>query len=428
MKILIIGSGGREDAIGWKLSQSPDVHEIFVAPGNGKTKRFGKNIAVKKKNLFSLSSFVALEKIDLTIVGPETPLASGIVNHWNEKGLLIFGPLKEAAQLETSKVFAKEFMRKNNIPTANFRVFLKSDEALKYIFKKEYPIVIKADGLCSGKGTFVCEDQREATDAITKIMEDRIFNSAGDKIIIEDFIDGEEASYIAFVDGENFLPLPTSADHKRIFDEDKGPNTGGMGAYSPTGIITSEIEEKIKKDILIPTISGLNNIGIVFKGIIYLGLIIKNKNPYLLEYNTRFGDPETQAIIPRLKSDLLIPIMATIEGCLNKVKLKVDERKSLCVVLASSGYPENYEKHKEIKGISEINDENIVVFYAGVEDRDKKLLTSGGRVLGITGLDETIKLAKTRVYNAIFNVKYENIYFRSDIGNREIEREEGIRI
>ncbi|MEW6680180.1 MAG: phosphoribosylamine--glycine ligase [bacterium] len=428
MKILIIGNGGREDAIGWKLSQSPNVDEIFVAPGNGGTKRFGKNIAVKKKDLFSLSSFVKEQKIDLTIVGPETPLASGIVNHWNEKNLMIFGPSKEAAQLETSKVFAKEFMRKNNIPTAKFKVFSKAEEALKYIFKKKYPIVIKADGLCFGKGTFVCEDQREGTTAIGKIMEDRIFNSAGDKVIIEDFIEGEEASYIAFIEGENFLSLPISQDHKRIFDGDSGPNTGGMGAYSPTSLITQDLEEKIKKDILIPTISGLHNLGIVFKGILYLGLIFKDNNPYLLEYNTRFGDPETQAIIPRLSSDLLIPIMATIEGGLNKVKLEVDKRKSLCVVLASLGYPENYEKHKEIKGVSQINDNDIFVFYAGVEDRKGKLLTSGGRVLGITGLGNTIKSAKTKVYNAISNVTYENIYFRSDIGNREIEREEGIRI
>lgn len=426
MKVLIIGSGGREDAIGWKLSQSPDITDIFFAPGNGGTKRLGRNITIKKKDLFSLSSFAKDEKIDFTIVGPETPLCLGIVNHFQEKNLIVFGPSKAASQLEASKVFAKEFMRKNNIPTAGFEVFLEPGKALKYIFKKKYPIVIKADGLCSGKGSFVCEDQRDATTAITKIMEDKIFSSAGDKIIIEDFIEGEEVSYIAFTDGENFLPLPSSQDHKRIFDGDSGPNTGGMGAYSETTLITKEIEEKIKKYILIPTISGLRNIGIVFKGIIYLGLMLKDKNPYLLEYNVRFGDPETQAIIPRLKSDLLRPIMATIEGRLDKTKLDWDERKSLCVILASSGYPENYEKHKEIMGIDKINNDNIFVFYAGVEDRDGKLLTSGGRVLGITGLDKTIKSAKARVYNAISNVKFENIYFRSDIGDKEIRREDNI--
>jgi len=424
MKILIIGEGGREDAIGWKLSQSKGVKELFFAPGNGGTKRLGKNIGIKKKDLFSLSQFARDEKIDLTIVGPEAPLSQGIVNHFQKENLAIFGPSKEASQLEVSKVFAKAFMKKNSIPTAGFEVFLEPDKALKYIFKKEYPIVIKADGLCFGKGSFVCEDQREATDAITKIMEDRIFNSAGDKIIIEDFIDGEEASYTAFVDGYNFLPLPSCQDHKRVFDQDKGPNTGGMGAYSPTGLITDEIEEKIKKEILLPTISGLQREKIMFKGIIYLGLMIKDKKPYLLEYNVRFGDPETQAILVRLKSDLLEPIIATIEGGLDKIKLSLDKRKSLCVVLASGGYPENYEKHKEITGISSIIDNDIFVFYAGVEEKNGKLLTSGGRVLGIVGLDKTIKGAKTKVYNAISNVKFEKMYFRSDIGDREIRREE----
>lgn len=423
MKILIIGGGGREDAIGWKLSQNKNIDKIFVAPGNGGTKRFGENVAIKKKDLFSLSSFVEDEKIDLTIVGPETPLLQGIVNHFQEKHLMIFGPSKEAACLETSKVFAKEFMRKNNIPTPEFEVFLDPDKALKYIFKKKYPIVIKADGLCSGKGTFVCDDQRDATSSITKIMVDRIFDSAGDRIIIEDFISGEEASYIAFVSGENFLPLPSSQDHKRIFDGDNGPNTGGMGAYSPCSLITDEIEEKIKKDILIPTISGLSNAGIVFKGILYLGIIIKDKKPYLLEYNTRFGDPETQAIIPRIKGDLLEPIMATINGGLKNIKLDIDERKTLCVVLASNGYPGNYESHKEIMGLSSIKDDNVFVFYAGAIDKDGKPFTSGGRVLGISARDITIKSAKTRVYNAISNVKFENIYFRSDIGDREIKRE-----
>lgn len=423
MKILIIGNGGREDAIGWKLSQSKDIDKIFVAPGNGGTKRFGENVAIKKKDLFFLSSFVEDKKIDLTIVGPETPLSQGIVNHFQEKHLMIFGPSKEAACLETSKVFAKEFMRKNNIPTPEFEVFLDPDKALNYIFKKEYPIVIKADGLCSGKGTFVCNDQRDAISSITKIMVDRIFDSAGDRIIIEDFISGEEVSYIAFVSGENFLPLPSSQDHKRIFDGDNGPNTGGMGAYSPCSLITDEIKEKIKKNILIPTISGLSNAGIVFKGALYLGIIIKDKKPYLLEYNTRFGDPETQAIIPRIKGELLEPIMATINGGLENIRLDIDERKTLCVVLASNGYPGNYESHKEIMGLSSIKDDNVFVFYAGAIDKDGKPFTSGGRVLGISARDITIKSAKTRVYNAISNVKFENIYFRSDIGDREIKRE-----
>ncbi|HAW50589.1 TPA: phosphoribosylamine--glycine ligase [bacterium] len=417
MKVLIVGSGGREDVLGWTISKS---EEVFVAPGNGGTKRFGENVVIDKKNyIANLYDFARENKIDLTIVGPEQPLADGIVDYFEERGLLIFGPKKQGALLETSKVFAKEFARKSNIPTASFEIFEDSEKALKYISKKDYPIVIKADGLCQGKGTFVCEDHKGAINAIEKIMEDKIFGHAGDKIIIEDFIDGEEASYIVFIDGENFLSLPTSKDHKRIFDGDNGPNTGGMGAYSPTKIITQEIEEKIKKNMIVPTISELLNMGIKFKGILYFGIIIKNGDPYLLEYNTRFGDPETQAIIPRLKSNLLEPIVATLEGRISKVQLECDERKSLCVVVASGGYPGEYRKYKEIIGIDEIDDPSIIVFHSGTEERDGKLLAVGGRVLSIVGLSEDMKTLKQKVYNAISKVKFENMYFRTDIGDKE---------
>jgi phosphoribosylamine--glycine ligase len=421
MKILVIGSGGREDALCWKLRK--EKNKIYCASGNGGTERWGENVDINPQDLKGLTDFVKKEKIEITVVGPEAPLASGIVNYFEEKGFRIFGPSKEAAELETSKVFAKEFMRKNEIPTADFEIFNSEEKALKYILNKEFPIVIKADGLCGGKGVFICQDIETAKKAVHSLMADKVFGKQGERIVIEDCLIGEEVSCLAFVDGEDFLPLVSSQDHKAIFDQDKGPNTGGMGAYSPVSLITEKLSERIKKEILEKTIKGLLNLGIKFKGILYLGLMITCDGPKVLEFNVRFGDPEAQAIIPRLKSCLLEPIIGAIDGKLSNIRLEWDERTVLSVVLASSGYPEKYEAPKGIFGLDKLEDlKDILIFHSGTERREGKVWTKGGRVLSITGYGYDINEAKIRVYSAISNVQFEGMQFRRDIGAKEVRR------
>ncbi|MDI6751781.1 MAG: phosphoribosylamine--glycine ligase [bacterium] len=421
MKILVVGSGGREDTLCWKLKK--EKNQIVCASGNGGTARWGENINIRPTDIEKLSDFVKENGIELTVVGPEAPLVEGIVNRFEEKSFRIFGPSKEAAQLEASKVFAKEFMRKNGIPTAGFEIFNSEEKALKYILNKKFPIVIKADGLCGGKGVSICENLKAAQEAIYSLMTKKIFGRQGERIVIEDCLFGEEVSYLAFVDGEDFLPLVSSQDHKAIFDEDKGPNTGGMGAYSPVSLMTEELSERIKKDILKKTINGLLNLRIRFKGILYLGLMLTEDGPMVLEFNVRFGDPEAQAIIPRLTSNLLELMMEAIDGNLSKVRLEWDKRPVLSVVLASAGYPENPVSGKEIFGLEEtecLND--ILVFHSGTEKKDGRFWTKGGRVLSVTGYGNDIKEAKTRVYSAIFNVQFEGMQFRNDIGEKEIRR------
>lgn len=421
MKILVVGSGGREDALCWKLGK--EKNKIYCALGNGGTERWGENININPMDIRSLSDFVREERIELTVIGPEAPLAEGIVNLFEDKGLRIFGPSKEASQLETSKVFAKEFMRKNGLPTADFEVFNLEEKALKYILNKKFPIVIKADGLCGGKGVSICEDIESAKKVIHSFMANKIFNKQGERIVIEDCLFGEEVSYLAFVDGENFLPMVSSQDHKAIFEQDKGPNTGGMGAYSPVSLVTEELSKRIKEEILKKTITGLLNLGIKFKGVLYLGLMLTKDGPMVLEFNVRFGDPETQAIIPRLKSGLLEPIMEAIDGRLAKIKLEWDKRTALSVVLASAGYPERVEGKKEIFGLEEAEGlDDILIFHSGTEKRNGRFWTKGGRVLSITGYGNDINEAKTRVYSAISKVKFEGMQFRKDIGEKEIRR------
>lgn len=421
MKILVVGSGGREDTLCWKLEK--EKNKIYCAPGNGGTERWGENININPIDIRGLSDFVRDNKIELTVIGPEAPLAEGIVDHFEDKGLKIFGPSKEAAQLEISKVFAKEFMRKNSLPTADFEIFDSEEKALKYILNKKFPIAIKADGLCGGKGVAICENSRDAKKAIYSFMSDKVFGKQGERIVIEDCLFGEEVSYLAFVDGEDFLPLVPSQDHKAIFDGDKGPNTGGMGAYSPVSLITPELSERIKKEILKTTITGLLNLGIKFKGVLYLGLMLTKDGPMVLEFNVRFGDPETQAIIPRLTSGLLEPIIEAIDERLYNVKLEWDKRSALSVVLASAGYPERIEAKKEIFGLDQIEGlEDILVFHCGTERKDRKVWTKGGRVVCITGYGNDINEAKTRAYSAISKVKFEGMQFRKDIGEKEIRR------
>jgi phosphoribosylamine--glycine ligase len=421
MKVLVIGSGGREHALIWKIIQSELVDEIYAAEGNGGIAELAECVDIKVDNLDGLCNFAIDKKIDLTIVGPEAPLVAGIVDKFQEKGLRIFGPNKAAAQLEGSKVFAKEFMVRHNIPTARFKVFDDSLHAKDYINEVRIPLVVKVDGLAAGKGAIVCGTKEEALEAVEFIMERNAFKEAGRRIVIEECLEGEEVSILVISDGENFVTLDSSQDHKRIYDNDRGPNTGGMGAYSPAPIVTQEMFEKIKDQICSPTIKGMLQDGNKFKGILYAGLMITKDGPKVLEYNVRFGDPETQAVLPRLKSDLVQIVFEALEGKLHKVKLQWDNRACVCVVMASGGYPGSYEKNKLISGLDAVKKMNdIIVFHAGTRREDGKIFTSGGRVLGVTGLGRDIRQAIDNTYRAVEKINFEKAYFRKDIGFRAI--------
>jgi len=425
MKVLIIGSGGREHCIAWKISQSSLVDKLYCAPGNGGTSAISQNIDISASDIEGLLKFALEENIDLTVVGPEAPLVEGIVDRFESKGLKIFGPKKEAARLEDSKVFAKEIMKKYGIPTANFEVFDDPKKAKAYIKEKGTPLVVKADGLAAGKGVIVCEKQDEAFHAIDSIMVDKKFGKAGNRIIIEDCLKGEEVSFLIFTDSVTIMPLVSSQDYKRAFDEDKGFNTGGMGAYSPVPLIgENELSDIIKK-VFIPVVEGLKKEGKIYKGILYGGIMMKDNVPYVLEFNVRFGDPETQVILPKLKSDLVDIMIKTIDNRLNEVKLEWDERFCVGVVLASGGYPESYEKGKEIRGLEKLeNIEDVFIFHAGTkretknEGRGTKLVTNGGRVLNVVGLGSSIKEAQDKVYSVINNIEFESMFYRKDIGNK----------
>ncbi|RJO63827.1 MAG: phosphoribosylamine--glycine ligase [Candidatus Omnitrophota bacterium] len=421
MKVLVIGSGGREHALVWKIAQSRQVKRIFCAPGNGGISDLAECVNIKPEEVSELLRFAKQEKIDLTVVGPEVPLVAGIVDIFRAHQLKIFGPEKNAAQLEASKVFAKKLMKKYAVPTAAFRSFEKVAPAKEYMREQSVPIVIKADGLAQGKGVVVANSIEEAEQAIVAIMEDRIFGDAGKKIIIEECLKGQEASILVFTDGKHIIPLASSQDHKRIFEQDKGPNTGGMGAYSPAPVVNARLFQEIIDTIVEPTIKGLASEGIVYKGVLYAGVMITEQGPKALEFNVRFGDPETQAILPRLDSDLVEVMRATIEGRLNNVVLKWKEEACVCVVCASKGYPGAYEKAKEIAGLLEAGTmKNIVVFHAGTEKKDGKYFTSGGRVLGVTGSGITIQDAIHNVYRAVEKIAFSGMHFRRDIGQKAL--------
>ncbi len=420
MKVLVIGSGGREHAMAWKLSQSNKVNSVFVAPGNGGTHlnpKF-KNIDLVDINL--LADFAIEEKIDLTVIGPELPLSKGIVDLFRSKHLNIFGPTQKAAQLESSKDFAKDFMYRYKIPTAKYKTFKIPDEAHRYIDEEGAPIVIKADGLASGKGVIVAMTLKEAHDAIDFMLVDNRFGDAGAKVVIEEFLEGEEASFMVICDGKTILPLATSQDHKRLLDHDMGPNTGGMGAYSPAPIVTDEIYSKVMKEIIYPTVHGMANDGIPFTGFLYAGLMITKKGEVkTLEYNCRMGDPETQPILMRLKSDFFEMLYKSSTGHLDSTEIEWDKRTALAVVLASAGYPEapklNDEIHIEDRVISD-----SYIFHAGTIFRDNKLLTSGGRVLAVTALGNSVKEAQSKAYETINTVKFNGAQYRKDIGFRAL--------
>lgn len=421
MKVLVIGSGGREHALVWKLSQSRHVDRIYCMPGNAGIAEIAECIDVNN-DFQALLDFVKYEWIDLTIVGPEEPLSKGIVDLFEKEGRKIIGPTMGASMLEASKVFAKDFMRRYGIPTAEYRVFTSYLHAEDYIRVKGAPIVVKADGLAAGKGVFVARTIDEAMDALRLIMKERIFGDAGERVVIEECLEGEEASFMAFCDGKTIIPMVSSQDHKRVFDNDEGPNTGGMGAYSPAPVITEEVERKVINKIMIPAIRGMRAEGIKYKGILYAGLMIKDGNPYVLEFNCRFGDPETQPVLSRLKTDLVDISFAIIEERLSEIAIEWRPEASVCVVLASKGYPGKYEKGKVIKGLDRLKDmENLYVFHAGTRFNNGDVVTSGGRVLGVTALGKDIAEARNRVYEAIKEIQFEGMHFRKDIALKALK-------
>ena len=413
----MVGSGGREHALSWKLSQSSKVDTIFTAPGNGGTKN---NVPINVDDLEGLANF-AQKNNCFTVVGPEAPLALGIVDKFNQRNLKIFGPSQQAAQLESSKIWAKNFMKRNSILSAKFEIFDNADKAQDYVKSLDYNVVVKADGLAAGKGVIVCNSKEEAFSAIQTILVKKTFGDAGNKIIIEERIDGIEASYIALSDGEMAIPMASSQDHKRIFDGDKGPNTGGMGAYSPTPIVDDALAKKIQEKIIDKTIQAMKNEGISFKGFLYAGIMIRDNEPYVLEYNVRMGDPECQPITMRMDFDLYDYFVASVDGKLSSMpQISWKNQSAVCVVLASEGYPKPYAKNEEISGFDAVlNDNNSYVFHAGTKKlEDGKILSNGGRVLGVTAVGDSLESAITNAYAAAEKISWPHKYCRKDIGQK----------
>lgn len=421
MKILVIGSGGREHALCWKISQSAKVTKLYCAPGNGGIASIAECVNIKADDIIALADFAHENKIDLTVVGPEVPLVAGIVDLFEEEGLKIFGPSMAAAKLEGSKVYAKNFMKRWDIPTARYASFTDMNAALAYVDVQPMPVVVKASGLAAGKGVIICQNKTEAQEAIAQIMGAKIFKEAGNSLVIEEFLQGEEASILAIADGKDFLLLDSSQDHKRVYDEDAGPNTGGMGAYSPAPVVTPELLKRISDEVIAPVIAGMADEEAPFKGILYAGIMVTADGPKVLEFNTRFGDPETQAILPRLKSDLVDLMLAAIEGNVRSRKLEWTKEACVCVVMAAGGYPGEYATGKEIQGLDEVPT-GATVFHAGTKKDGDKILTSGGRVLGVTSLGKDISTAITNAYQAVSAISFEGAHFRKDIGQKAIKR------
>ncbi len=426
MKILLVGSGGREHALAWKLAQSPRVEKVLVAPGNAGTAIEDKveNIDIAAEDIDSLLEFAKSSQIDLTVVGPEAPLVLGIVDLFEENGLRCFGPSKGAAQLEGSKAFSKDFFARHDIPTADYANFTDIEKAKAYIKEKGAPIVVKADGLAAGKGVIIANTEDEAISAVEDMLAGNAFGDAGHRVVIEEFLTGEEASIIVIADGENYLPMASSQDHKARDEGDKGPNTGGMGAYSPAPVVTAKISQTIMKQVIEPTIKGMQKEGYPFTGFLYAGVMIdKEGNAKVLEYNVRFGDPETQPVMMRLSSSLVDLIEAALDKRLDKVSIEWDSRSSLGVVLAAGGYPESYEKGNTITGIPE-ETANYKVFHAGTASEGSVLKTHGGRVLCVVGLGNTVTDAKNQAYEIVDKINWNKMFYRKDIGYRAVAREQ----
>jgi len=419
VRILVVGSGGREHALAWKLAESPDVDRVFCAPGNAGTEEIGENVSIPASELLELVRFAKQNRIDLTVIGPDDALAGGIVDLFEAEALRVFGPNQKAAQLEASKIFAKDLMSTEKIPTAEARTFSSSKEALDYCGEVTLPVVIKADGLALGKGVIIAHDREEARQAIQAMMEERVFGEAGRRIIIEECLRGSECSVHALVSKNSFRMLATARDHKRAFDGDEGPNTGGMGAVSPADNWNTERERDFADSIMQPLLRGLTRNGRIFRGLLFPGLMITNNGLRVLEFNCRFGDPETQAILPRLKSNLVSLLMATIEGQLGDVTVEFDSRTAVTVILASGGYPGKYDTGKRIEGLQDAARlPEVRIFQAGTKRQDGKIVTSGGRVLAITALGESVTEARERAYSAISQIHFEGCHFRRDIALR----------
>jgi len=425
MKILVVGSGGREHALAWKIAQSPRVKEVFCAPGNAGIAKVATCVDVSAENVAGLLAFARKNAVDLTVVGPEAALMAGIADRFEKAGLAVFGPKKAAARLEGSKSFAKRLMEKHGIPTARGRSFTDPEKALAYVRKLGAPLVVKADGLAAGKGVLLCRTQNEAEDAVRKVMLEKAFGEAGKKAVVEEFLEGEEASFLAFTDGKTVLPLPSSQDHKAAFDGDKGPNTGGMGAYSPAPVVDSAMAQKIMDTIMVPAVRALAEAGTPYVGVLYAGVMIHGRDVRVLEFNVRFGDPEAQPLLLRLKTDLVDVMEAAVQGRLSEISLQVDPRPAVCVVMAAKGYPGAYEKGMPISGLDAADRmKDVVVFHAGTKKQGNRVLTAGGRVLGVTALGADIEKAIGRAYQAAGKISWKGVHMRRDIGKKALNRKQ----
>lgn len=421
MKILVVGSGGREHSLVWKLAQSPRVHRLYAAPGNAGIAEQAECVPVPATDVVALATFAEKEKIDLTVVGPEVPLTLGLVDEFQRRGLRAFGASRAAAQIEGSKAFAKALMLKYGIPTAAYREFSEPDAALAYVRERGAPIVVKADGLAAGKGALVCRTLVDAVAAVRLIMEQRAFGEAGDRVVVEECLEGEEASFLAFTDGKTVLPLASAQDHKPICDNDEGPNTGGMGAYSPAPVVSAALHRQIMDRVMVPTVRAMAAEGRPYRGVLYAGVMIKDGEAKVLEFNARFGDPEAQPLLLRMDSDLVPVLEAVLDGRLHEVTLQWKEDAAVCVVMASGGYPGTYQKGKAIQGLEEAAKvEGVVIFHAGTARRGAHLLTDGGRVLGVTGRGRDVREAITRTYEAVRRISWEGVHFRTDIGAKAL--------
>jgi phosphoribosylamine---glycine ligase len=422
MKVLVVGGGGREHALVWKVSQSPRVKKIYAAPGNAGMAQLAECVPIKAEDIAGLVAFASSKAVDLTIIGPEGPLSMGIVDEFQKERLRVFGPAKNAAEIEANKAFTKDLMKKYRIPSAEYGTFTDRAEAEAYVRSKGAPIVVKAAGLAAGKGVVVAETVEEAVNALDLIMTKKVFGQAGDVVVVEECLRGEEASFMAFTDGKTVVPMASSQDHKRVFDADKGPNTGGMGAYSPAPVVTKQIEKQVMEKVMNPTVRAMEKEGRLFKGILYAGLMIHNGEARVLEFNARFGDPETQPVMARLDSDLIEIIESILDNklALTPVKWKADS--AVCVVMASDGYPGGYEKGKEIRGLDKAAGlRNVMVFHSGTAFKDGKVVTDGGRVLGVTGFGPSVAAAIDTAYAGVREISFEGAHYRRDIGARALE-------
>ncbi len=423
MKIAVIGGGGREHALAWKLSQSKHTEKLYALPGNPGMADIAECVAgIDIEDNDAIVKFAKDKGIDLVVIGPEVPLTNGVVDALTEAGIKAFGPTGKAAELEGSKVYAKLVMKRYGIPTARYEVFGDAGRARVYVRQMRQPFAIKADGLAAGKGVILTKDADEAVAAIDTIMTDKAFGEAGSRVVIEEFMQGEEASVLAFTDGKTIVPMVPSQDHKAVYDGDKGPNTGGMGTYAPAPVITPEVMERVKKEILEPMVEAMNKEGRPYKGCLYAGLMITDKGPKVVEFNARFGDPETQVVLPLLKSDLVEVMLACIDGTLDKTPIEWSDGAAVCVVMASGGYPGSYEKGKEITGLDAAKADGDIVFHAGTKLADGKIVTNGGRVLGVVGQAENIKAAVDKAYEGVKKISFEKEYHRTDIAHRALER------